>query len=126
MARLARDLLVLLVERHTRLRRVVPLYGRPRRRPMALLALGAKACLESIVLPANPVTVVTGVWRALVLAVQVARLASQGLMLAIKPERGRVVERAVRGVELSSRRAREERNGAEGDDEDEHVSLHGR
>ena len=106
-ARLAAQRAVRAVQRHVGHGAVIPAHGRPADGAVAALALGAELCLELVVLPAHPVTVVAGRRRAFEDALDVARLAGDRLVASRQRKRRVAVERAVRCLEL-----RAGRNGA--------------
>ena len=126
-ARLAGEPAMVGVEVHAGHPRMVPANRGPRRRAMARLALRAEPRLKTIVLPADPVTLVTGVWRADVLVLDVALGARDRQMPALEPEARGVVKRPVRRVELRVRgRADEQGQQRSGRDEKGAAGLHNR
>ena len=93
---------------------MIPAHGRPRRRPMALLALCAEARLVAVVLAPHPVAVEAGRRRALDTDPSMWHDShGDGLVLAVEAEAVALWNDAVRRVELRGRvRRREQQHAA--------------
>jgi hypothetical protein len=87
-------------KRHTCHAAMVPLNGGPRRRAVAGFTLRAELQTVSIVLAARPVTVQTLRRRALVRALEMARLARHIAVAPVKWKRRPIVESAAGRIEL--------------------------
>jgi len=83
---------------------VLPTHCGPRQRPMALLALGSQSRQVPVLLSTDPVARIAGRGCALILAVEMTGGARDAHMSSLEAERGRVVKRSIRRVELCAER----------------------
>jgi len=100
MAGYAADRSMRSIQRNTRHPAVIPVDRAPRDGTMALLALGAEPRLIAIVFATYPVTRVARRRRAGILLIQMTRRTRHREMSSFEPERGCVVKRAIRRLEL--------------------------
>ena len=95
---------------------------------MTLLALGSEPGLITIIFATHPMARVARGRRALILLVQMTGRARHGEMAPLEAERGCVVKRAIRRLELRANRSIEGEDNAR--DECEHSNdkhaIHGR
>jgi len=85
---------------------VVPLNGRPRRRAVARLTLRPELQPVAIVLTTRPVTVEAPGRRALVRALEMARLARDVAVSTVQMKRRLIVKGAAGRIELGGSRSR--------------------